>query len=92
MRLNDRRDGSIKALLILGLIIANIAVASSHRRADAQLPGSAGASPAVSRASRDTFLARGRLFREAQKSAGEGARAPQTETNREVTPPVQAKP
>jgi glycosyltransferase involved in cell wall biosynthesis len=41
----------------------------------AQSLGSAGAPPAVSRAPRDTS-ARGRLFAEAPKSAGEGARAP----------------
>ena len=31
MRLNDLSDGSIKTLLILGLLFANIAVAFSHR-------------------------------------------------------------
>ncbi len=41
MRLSDLSDGSIKTLLILGLILANIAVAFSHRNADAQPPGSA---------------------------------------------------
>ncbi|MBA3609171.1 MAG: hypothetical protein M3429_06190 [Verrucomicrobiota bacterium] len=34
MRPNDCRDGSIKALLILVLLVANIAVAVSHRRAE----------------------------------------------------------
>ncbi|MEO5717969.1 MAG: hypothetical protein ABIR29_05295 [Chthoniobacterales bacterium] len=34
MRLQDRHDGSIKALLILVLLVANIAVAASHRRAE----------------------------------------------------------
>jgi hypothetical protein len=38
MRLNDLSDGSIKALLILGLLIANIAVALSHRSPDASKP------------------------------------------------------
>ncbi len=41
MRLNDLSDGSIKTLLILGLLLANIAVAFSNRHADARPPGSA---------------------------------------------------
>ena len=53
MRLNDRNDGSIKALLSLVLVAANIATLSPNNNAPP--PGSAGASPAVSRASRDTL-------------------------------------
>ncbi len=41
MRLNDRHDGSIKTLLILVLLVANIAVALAHHRALLQPPGSA---------------------------------------------------
>jgi hypothetical protein len=41
MRLNDLSDGSIKTLLILVLILANIAVALAHHRASSHLPGSA---------------------------------------------------
>jgi hypothetical protein len=47
MRLNDLNDGSIKTLLILILLGANIAVAIAHRRAEPQPPGSARASRAV---------------------------------------------
>ena len=41
MRLNDLGDGSIKTLLILVLLAANIAVALAHHRVPAQRPGSA---------------------------------------------------
>jgi hypothetical protein len=44
MRLNDLSDGSIKTLLILVLLVANIAVALPHRRVDSQPPGSVRAS------------------------------------------------
>lgn len=47
MRLNDRRDGSIKAILILALLAANIAVALTQHRAPSQAPGSARASRAA---------------------------------------------
>jgi len=49
MRLNDLSDGSIKTLLILALILANIAVALAHHRAPLQLPPprSARAAPAL---------------------------------------------
>jgi hypothetical protein len=47
MRLNDRSDGSIKALLILGLLLANIAVARTQHRAPSQPPGSVRASRAA---------------------------------------------
>ena len=46
MRRNDLNDGSIKALLIFVLIVANIAVAAQDR-ASSQPPGSARASRAV---------------------------------------------
>ena len=39
MRWNDLSDGSIKTLLILVLLFANIAVALPHRRLDSQRPG-----------------------------------------------------
>ncbi|MEO6970158.1 MAG: hypothetical protein ABI217_04620, partial [Chthoniobacterales bacterium] len=58
MRLNDLSAGSIKTLLILVLVLANIAVALAHHRASSQLqsPGSAPKTfGAVSRASRDTL-------------------------------------
>ena len=54
MRLNDRSDGSIGALLILVLVAANSATLSPNNGASTP-PGSAGASPPVSRASRDTL-------------------------------------
>ena len=54
MRLDDRNDGSIKALLSLVLVAANIATLSPNNSAPPP-PGSAGASPPVSRASRDTL-------------------------------------
>ncbi len=40
MRLNDLSDGSIKTLLIIVLLAANIAVALAHHRALPQSPGS----------------------------------------------------
>ena len=54
MRLNDRSDGSIGALLILVLVAGNSATLSPNNSASPP-PGSAGASPAGSRASRDTL-------------------------------------
>lgn len=47
MRWNDLSHGSIKTFLILGLLLANIAVSFSHRRVDAQPPESARASRAA---------------------------------------------
>ena len=41
MRLNDLSDGSVKTLLILVLILANIAVALARHRAPSQPPRSA---------------------------------------------------
>jgi len=41
MHPNDRRDGSIKVLLILVLLATNIAVALAHHRALPPPPGSA---------------------------------------------------
>jgi hypothetical protein len=41
MRLNDLNNGSIKTLLILALLAANIAIALAFHRAPLQLPGSA---------------------------------------------------
>lgn len=62
MRLNDRRAGSIKTLLILVLIAANIAVALAHHRAPSESPGnelparpSAGASRALFGALAENF-------------------------------------
>ena len=51
MRLNDRSDGSIGALLILVLVAGNSATLSPNNSAPPP-PESAAASPAVSRASR----------------------------------------
>ena len=51
MRLNDLNDGSIKTLLILGLIIANITVAVSDKASRRKLRGSAECSPPCSRCS-----------------------------------------
>ena len=53
MRLDDRSDRSIKALLILGLLIANIAVALSHRRPDSTKSLSAGIRVEMPRAARE---------------------------------------
>ncbi|HEX4666930.1 MAG TPA: hypothetical protein VH207_10035 [Chthoniobacterales bacterium] len=47
MRLNDRHDGSIKTVLILGLVAANLALTFSHEGAHSQAPGSARASRSV---------------------------------------------
>jgi hypothetical protein len=55
MRLNDLNGGSIKTLLILVLLFANIAVAHPRRSEDAQPPGSARASRAVFGALVETF-------------------------------------
>jgi hypothetical protein len=57
MRLNDLSGGSIKTLLILVLILANIAVALAHHRALPQLLPNGGAAPALSRVSLDTLAA-----------------------------------
>jgi hypothetical protein len=51
MRLNDRSDGSIKALLILGLLLANIAVTHTQHRLPSQPLVGAGASRAAPGAS-----------------------------------------
>ncbi len=78
MRLNDLNDGSIKTLLILGLLFANIALASSHRRADAQPPGSARASRAVFGALAENFPGSRatRAFAEAPRAAREARALP----------------
>ena len=54
MRLNDRSDGSIEALLILILVAGNIASLSPNNSAPPP-PESASVSSAGSRASRDTL-------------------------------------
>ena len=69
MRWNDLNGGSIRTLLILILLVANIAATLPR------ISGSAGASPAVSRASRDTPL-REELFGEAPKTAREARALP----------------
>jgi len=76
MRLNDLSDGSVKTLLILLLLAANIAIALAHHDASLAPLGSASASPAVSRASRGTFPAGHELFGEAPKKAGEALALP----------------
>ncbi len=48
MRLNDLNDGSIKTLLILCLLAANISLALPNDSKGTQPPGSARASRAVS--------------------------------------------
>lgn len=55
MRLNDLSDGSIKTLLIFGLLFANIAVAFSHRHQDAPPPESGHASRGVFGALAENF-------------------------------------
>ncbi len=55
MRLNDLSDGSIKTLLIFGLLFANIAVAFSHRHQDAPPPESRHASRSVFSALAENF-------------------------------------
>ncbi|MBA3650397.1 MAG: hypothetical protein H0W66_02660 [Chthoniobacterales bacterium] len=47
MHPNDRRDGSIKVLLILVLLLANIALALPRNHRTSPAPGSARASRAV---------------------------------------------
>ena len=72
MRLNDLNDGSIKTLLILVLLFANIAVALPHRCGDSQLLGSARA-PSRDRGifgafAEDSVLARGPLAAQTRQS------------------------
>ena len=73
MRLNDLSDGSIKTLLILILLAANIAVALAHHRTSPQLPppGSADASPALFGAPPKSSSHARRVSRGARDTAGE---------------------
>ena len=70
MRWDDLNDGSIKALLILVLIAANIAAIT------ARTPGSAGAPPAVARASRYTSLRAKNFLAGRQKQRAGRPRSP----------------
>jgi hypothetical protein len=76
MRLNDLSGGSIKTLLILILILANIAVALAHHRVLPQPPGSAGASPALFGAPPKSSWSARRVSREARDTAGEAPAFP----------------
>ena len=74
MRAEDRSSGSIKVLIILILLFANIVLSLSHRPADAQPPGSARASRAVFGALAENFPSSRTVTPEALGEAPSAAR------------------
>jgi hypothetical protein len=68
MRRKDRNPGSIKALIVLALLAANIFLALARHTAGL---GSAASPPAASRAAREAALEAKSLLAEGAKRAGE---------------------
>ncbi|MEO8044154.1 MAG: hypothetical protein ABI674_04555 [Spartobacteria bacterium] len=68
MPAEDRNRGSIKVLIILVLLFANIVLSFSHRRVDPPPPGSARASRAVFGALAENFPNSSGSAREAREA------------------------
>ncbi len=71
MRLNDLNDGSIKTLLILGLVVANLVTQLPHNNGQSLLPGNARDARAVFGASPNA-----RITSDPQEQGKISARAP----------------
>jgi hypothetical protein len=71
MRWNDLNDGSIKTLLILGLLAANIVLTGSRRDEPGPVPQAASAPPALFAASPSSPLYAARVPRGAGETADE---------------------